>query len=38
MPFNSGQNGYFQKYDPDVSFMVLKNSYAIPKEGYNQLP
>ncbi len=38
MPFNSTQNSYFGNYYPEQSFQVLKNSYAIPKEGYNQLP
>lgn len=38
MPFNSSQNSIFSDQSPEVSFHTLKNSYAIPKEGYNQLP
>ena len=38
MPFNSSQNNFTSKYEPEKSFHELQNSYTLSKEGFDHIP
>lgn len=38
MPFNSTQNNFNSKYEPEETFRELQNSYTISKEGFDHIP